>query len=169
MASSTTERRVSLAEIMSLPEFQSATEGQQLWLKVYLATGEGTGKYDALKATRIAFPKTSAKSLAARSCNIQSHKRVKQILAVAFGRPVMASILSGLDVAIRRSIKADMKNGGGLSVATTRAVQFYENQRRLELRKEATNDDTQKFSIGEIFRQGGTLYRVDAIEIEETK
>ena len=156
--------KVLLADIVKLPEFQAANKAQQVWIQTYQTSGETTGTYDALMATKVAYPSCSAQNLATRACHAQSHKRIKQILAIAFGRPEFESVLPELHRAIKRSIKADKESGGGLSIATTRAITFYENALR---RSQGQHGDEgrPKFEIGERFEQDGKTFQVTAMEV----
>jgi hypothetical protein len=122
----TTERRVPLREIVLRPDFQGLTAAQQNWVKIYLASGELTGTYDALSATKAAYPAVSANNLASRTAHVQSHSGIKHIIHVAFGEPEneMTPMLEDLRRAIRKSIKRD----GGLSADTMVAIKFYERQ-----------------------------------------
>jgi len=122
MATVQTER-IPFSEIAKLPMFQGMTVAQQTWVRLYLLSGELTGTFDALSATKTVY-KPSAASLASRACHIQSHPKVKHILRVAFGEPVneLEPVLNDLRRAIRKSIKRD----GGLSDNTTQAIKFYE-------------------------------------------
>ena len=159
--------RVPLSDIVRLPEYQGMNRAQQLWVKIYLSSGEGTGVYDPVLSTKLAYPKCAPENLATRASHVQSHKRVREILAIAFNKPMLTSVLPGLDRVIQKSIKADMKSGGGLSVATTRAITFYENAVR---RARAKDDDAvQKFFIGEQFEQDGQMFEIKAVEIAETE
>src|SRR5271156_2284403 len=160
------QNRVPLSDIVLLPEFQSANAAQQLFVRLYLGVGETTGKYDAVAATRAAYPKCSEDNLSTRSSHVLSHKRIREILAIAFGKPTLTSVLPGLDQAIQRSIKSDMKGGGGLSVATTRAITFYEGQVQAQRARE--DGGVQRFEIGDIFEQSGKSFRVVAVDLEET-
>jgi hypothetical protein len=123
METATQLERVPLSEIITRPDYQSLTPSQQLWVRLYILSGEQTGTYDALTATKVAYP-ASVKSLASRSCHVQSHPKVKHIIRVAFGEPEneMEPIMNDLRRAIRKSIRRD----GGLSPDTTVAIKFYE-------------------------------------------
>ncbi len=116
--------RVPFSEIATRPDYQSLTVAQQMWIRSYLLGGERTGTFDALNATKVAYPATSASSSASRSCHVQSHPGVKHILRVAFGEPEPDPLLEDLRHAIRKSIRRD----GGLSANTTVAIKFYERQ-----------------------------------------
>jgi hypothetical protein len=124
MALTDTTERVPVSEVINRPDFHLMTDAQKTWVRLYLLSGEVTGTFDAISATKIAFPKTSASSLPSRMCHIQSHPKVKHILRVAFGEPEneMEPMLNDLRRAIRKSIKRD----GGLSETTLTAIRFYE-------------------------------------------
>jgi hypothetical protein len=124
MSSTNTIERVPFSEIATRPDYQSLTVAQQMWIRVYLLSGERLGTYDALSATKLAYPDTSAKNLASRACHVQSHKKVRHILNIAFGEPEPQPLLEDLRHAIRKSVRRD----GGLSADTTAAIKFYERQ-----------------------------------------
>jgi hypothetical protein len=162
-----TQKRLTLAEVVELPEFATCTQAQQLWLKAYFTSLDVTSRADAVSATRIAYPATSPQNLASRACHVAANKKIKAILALAFHRPMLVSVLPGLDEALKKSIAADLKTGG-LTIATQRAIQFYEHQVRLARAKDA-EDQTPKYAIGSLIQQDdGKTYRIEAVEVEET-
>lgn len=110
--------RVPLSEIIARSEFAAMTSAQKVWVKIFLTTT------DAVQATKIAYPRTSAKSLASRACHVQSAPKIKRLLRLAFGEPEnpMEPLLNDLRRAIRLSIKRD----GGLSDNTMTAIKFFE-------------------------------------------
>jgi hypothetical protein len=120
MATANKIERVSFETIIDRPDFQTLTSAQRVWLKVYLIAG------DAVKATRIAYPKTSAASMASRVCHVKSHPVMRKILNAAFGEPEnpLEPMLGDLRRAIRKSIKRD----NGLTSDTMQAIRFYERQ-----------------------------------------
>jgi hypothetical protein len=139
MAPTDTTERVPVSEIVTRPDFVLMTQAQQTWVKLYLLSGEVTGTFDAISATKIAFPKTSASSLPSRMCHIQSHPKVKHILRVAFGEPEneMEPVLNDLRRAIRKSIRRD----GGLSDNTITAIKFYEKVAGKKLKVSKANGE----------------------------
>jgi len=163
-----TPKRLALAEIVELPEFFACTAAQKQWVRAYFTSLEVTGRADAVSATRISYPSVAQQNLASRACHIAANKKVKAILALAFHRPQLSSVLPDLDEAIKKSIASDLRNGGGLSVATQRMVQFYEKEVRMARAREA-EDAQEKYAVGSIIEQGGKKYRIDATEVEETK
>lgn len=116
MAAPTTTERVPFDEIIAHPDFAGMTPALKIWVKVYLTTN------DAIQATTVAYPRTSAKSRASRACHIQSHPKVQRLLRLAFGEPEPDPLLADLRAAIRKSIRRDH----GLSPDTTAALRFYE-------------------------------------------
>jgi hypothetical protein len=115
-ASITTERRIPFAEIIASGSFAELTTPMQIWLKVFLMTNS------AIAATREAYPRTSAKSRAARACNIQSHPKIARLLRMAYGEPEPDPLAEELRRAIRKSIRRD----GGLSPDTSAAIRLYQ-------------------------------------------
>lgn len=156
-------KAMSLSEIVTLPEFAAMSAGQQMWIRAYFTSLETTGRADTAAAIRIAYPATAPQNIASRACHVLSHKKIKAVLAIAFNKPVLASILPGLDEALKKSIAADLK-AGGLTIATQRAIQFYEHQVRLSRAKEA-EDATPRYAIGSVLEQDGKRYRVVVEEI----
>jgi hypothetical protein len=124
METATQLNRVPFSEIATRPDYQSLTAAQQMWMRIYLISGELTGTYDALSATKAAYPAVSANNLASRTAHVQSHSGIKHIIHVAFGEPEPDPLLADLRRAIRKSIRRD----GGLSADTTVAIKFYERQ-----------------------------------------
>ena len=180
MSSAITERCVPLSEIVPRPDFQGMTVAQQAWVRAYLTSGETTGTYDAIAATRAAYPATSAQHLSSRACHVQSHKKVKHILNIAFGQPEteLDLILSDLGRALRKSIRNDIKKGGSLSIATTRALDFYERHTWQKLTPSASRQEgpaapiterdsaSPKFKVGDLVRQEGSVYRITSLDAD---
>jgi hypothetical protein len=100
---------------MSHADFRTLTHAQRVWIKLYLGTG------DALRATRIAYPRVSAKTLPSRVCHIQAHPKIARLLRLAYGAPEPDQLVETLIQSIRKSIKRD----GGLSEHTTAAIRLY--------------------------------------------
>jgi hypothetical protein len=114
-AAHTTEK-IPFAAIMSRGDYGTLTPALQIWLKLYLGTG------NAVRATKVAYPRTSAKTLPSRVCHIKNHPAIRRILSAAFGEPADDPLVSDLRRAIRKSIKRD----GGLSPDTTAALKVYQ-------------------------------------------
>jgi hypothetical protein len=114
---STTDK-VSFAAVMSRADYGKLTGAQKVWIKLFLGTG------DAVRATKIAFPRTSVKTLPSRVCHIKNHPAIRRILSAAYGEPEPDVLAETLLHAIRKSLRRD----GGLSPDTTAAIKFYERQ-----------------------------------------
>jgi hypothetical protein len=163
-----TPKRLTLEEVVALPEFSTRTRAQQLWLKAYFTSLDVTGRADAVSATKIAYPLVAQQNLASRACHIAANKGVRKILNLAFHRNELESVLPDLKEAITKSISADLAGGKGLSIATQRIIQMYEKQVRLAHAKELESA-VPTFAIGSIVEQDGKKYRIDATEVEETQ
>jgi hypothetical protein len=122
MVAQLSKRTMTLADLLPSYEWNCMTKAQQTWVRVFLESGEQTGTFDALAATRIAYPAGS--NIVGRSAQIQSHPKVKRLLAIYFGRPLNEDdpFFAELKRAIRKSIRRD----GGLSDNTVTAIRFYE-------------------------------------------
>lgn len=122
-----TIERIPLSDLVMTWEFQRLTPQQQIWVRAYLGSGETAGTFDAFAATRIAYPAAAMQNLAARSCQIQSHAKVRHLLNIYFGHPELNEVsppdrfFKQLKTAIRKSIRED----GKLTVATTKAIELY--------------------------------------------
>jgi hypothetical protein len=124
MVAKLSTRTLSLADLKPAFEYQCLTPRQRVFIDTLLTLGESSGTYDALLATRVAFPNARPSSIVVRASQVQSHPKVKRLLNIYFGRPEVDDdpFFDELKAAIRKSIRRD----GGLSVATLKAIQFYE-------------------------------------------
>lgn len=129
MATANKIESVPFAAIISRPDFQTLTSAQRVWLKVYLVAG------DAVKATRIAYPKTSAASMASRVCHVKSHPVMRKILNAAYGEPEPDLMLEDL----RRAIRLSSRRDKGLTDNTITAIKFYEKLSGKKLKKVKAN------------------------------
>lgn len=170
--------RLPLSEIIGLPEFQTITSSQRSFISRYISSGAVSGTYDPVSAVKSAY-KVSEKNAAGLASRLLAHKKIQRILDLHFGRTAqteMDTLLVALAKAIKISIRRDMKAGGTLSVATMKAMQFYESHvaeaKRAavavaEPQEGETQDSVQKFAIGSVIEQEGKRYRVVATEIKE--
>ena len=111
------------ADLLPSYEFQALSPRQKIWVQTLLESGEKTGTYDFVEATKTAYPDAHGRSIVVRSSQLQSHSKIKEILGIYFGRPEAECdpFFSELKRAIRRSIKQD----GKISTAVQRAITFY--------------------------------------------
>jgi len=177
----TAKPRLGIAELLSHEDFQILTPQQQSFVARYISTGVRTGTYDALDAVKHSYG-VSLKNATALAAHLLGHKKIKKIVDLHFGR----SDRSELDVllpilanAIKRSIRNDLKEKGSLSIATTKALEFFERQtgKRLDglhdaaaaVAERCTGVDPAEspvppqFAVGDIAVLDGKQYRVTAV------
>jgi hypothetical protein len=122
MAAKLSTRTMTLADLLPCFEFQCLTPRQRVWVETLLTSGETTGTYDTLLATRTAFPDARPRSIVVRASQVQSHLKVRRLLNIYFGRPEEGAdpFFDELKKAIRKTIKRD-----GITIAVQRAISFY--------------------------------------------
>lgn len=123
--------RLSMSEIIRLPEFQRLTPQQQIFVSCYISSGIQTGTYDALGSIMKAY-NGSLKNARIMACQMLANKKIARILDLHFfGRTdhsELNDLLAVLCKAIKKSIRHDLKYRGTISVATTKALEFFERQ-----------------------------------------
>jgi hypothetical protein len=128
----TQPERMTLAELQKQVEYQCLLPAQKKFIDVLLLTGAESGTFDFLAAAAVAYPNcmTNHASLAVRSCQLQSHPRVKRVLDMAFGRKPEKTdpVMTLLRPALKKAIKHDIATLGTLSDATAKSLQVYEQQ-----------------------------------------
>jgi hypothetical protein len=165
-----TTERIDISELIKSAEFQILTRKQQAFVRAYVESGMTTGTYDPLSAVQSAY-EVAAKNAVILSYELLGNRKIKAVLNLHFGRTEFDSILSDLERTLSKTLKKDAK-AGSLSVATTKALEFYERHVKTPTSPVAeptsekeTESSKHKFAIGEKFKQEGTTYRVDAVEI----
>jgi hypothetical protein len=123
MATALSTRTMALADLLPSYEWNCMTAAQRLWVKTFLESGEQTGTFDALAATRVAYP--VGKNIVARAAQVQSHRKVKRILNIYFGRTDTESSDPFFDE-LKRAIRKSIRRDGGLSDNTVTVIRFYE-------------------------------------------
>ncbi len=157
------ENRLHFSAIQSSVEFMALTERQQVWVLKYLADGMTTGRYDAAAATMAAYNPKDMKTAAVMGWQMLNRRHVKKVLDLHFKISPMGSLLIALEKAIHKSLRRD----GTPTVATQRAIEFYERaMRKLQPKQSEKIDGVQRFVIGQRFKQNSQLFEVKAVEAE---
>jgi hypothetical protein len=122
MVAKLSTRTMTLADLKPAFEYQCLTPRQRLFVDTLLTSGESSGTYDALLATRVAYPDARPSSVVVRASQVQSHPKVRRLLNIYFGRPEAEPdpFFDELKRAIRKTIKRD-----GITIAVQRAISFY--------------------------------------------
>lgn len=177
--------RLPMSEIIGLPEFQRLTPQQQIFVSCYISSGVRTGTYDALGSIMKAY-NVSMKNAPGLAAQMLGHKKIARILDLHFfGRTdhsELNDLLAVLCKAIKKSIRHDLKYRGTISVATTKALEFFERQTGKSLRRsrganppvaEVTEPKVEpasaaavvpaRFAVGDIAILQGKKYRVTAV------
>jgi threonine synthase len=154
--------RHSLDEVLASPDFQLLTQKQKAFVTRYLVRGMSTGTYDPADAARVAY-QVSAKNTASLAVQILNHRVVKRILDFYFGRDpeTIDSVLPLLLRTIRKSLRHDLKDGH-LTVATIKAVEFYEKRTGEKIDPPTGT----VFKVGDHCWQSGTEYIVTAVDAD---
>jgi len=159
--------RMELSELVTRAEFQILTPKQQTFVRSYIESGLSTGTYDALAATQAAYEVTS-KNAVSMSYEVLGNKKIKAVLNLHFGRTQFDSILTDLEGVLSKTLKRDAKMGG-LSVATSKALEFYERHVQKPatspVAESETESSVQKFAIGSVIVQDDKKYLVKAEEL----
>jgi hypothetical protein len=170
MVESTTTERMEISELVKRAEFQILTIKQQTFVRAYVESGMTTGTYDALSAVQSAY-EVAAKNAVILSYELLGNRRIKAVLNLHFGRTEFDSILTDLERALSKTLKKDAK-AGSLSVATSKALEFYERHVKTSISPVAeptsekeTESSVQKFPIGAVIVQDDKKYLVKAEEI----
>lgn len=149
------------ADLLPSYEFQALSPRQKIWVQTLLESGEKTGTYDFVEATKTAYPDAHGRSIIVRSSQLQSHSKIKEILGIYFGRPEAECdpFFSELKRAIRRSIKQD----GKISTAVQRAITFYAAKTGMSaLPKESPEVATEEASVPAKFHVGQRITEKDS-------
>jgi len=178
----TAKPRLGIAELMNHEDFQVLSPQQQSFVARYISNGVHTGVYDALDAAKHSYD-VSPKNAAALAAHLLGHRKIKRVLDRHFGlteRNELDVLLPILAKAIKRSIRNDLKRQGSLSIATTKALEFFERQtgKRLDGSRGATSpvaeheggvepaesSTSARFAVGDIaILDGKQYYRVTAV------
>ena len=110
--------KMPFSDIIPDSDFVGMTTAQKIWVKVFITLG------DAVLATKIAYPKTSARTLPSRVCHVKAHPKIRSILCHVYGKPAPDPLAEDLRRAIRKSIKRD----NGLTEQALEAIRFYERR-----------------------------------------
>jgi hypothetical protein len=153
--------RLSLPEVMADPNFVVLTEQQRAFVLKYLASGIATGNYDATAAAKAAYHCKSDNVARVLGWENLGRRRIRAVIDAYFKVSPIRAILRDLQKAIHKSLRR-----GVPSIATVRAIDFYERMMR-KLEPEVEQDGIQRFEIGQRFKQNGTLFEVQAVEVEE--
>jgi hypothetical protein len=162
--------RMEISELVKRAEFQILTIKQQRFVRSYIESGASTGTYDALSAVQSAY-QVAAKNAVILSYELLGNRKIKAVLNLHFGRTEFDSILTDLERALSKTLKRDAKTGS-LSVATSKALEFYERHVKTPTSPVAeptsekeTESSAQKFPIGAVIVQDDKKYLVKAEEI----
>lgn len=94
------KQRLSLDQLKETPEYKKLTPKQQLFVATYVAGGLADGNYDAVLATRTAYPCRSEEVARIMSYAIMANIRIVAILNRHFGAEPIEEFLVLLDRAI---------------------------------------------------------------------
>ena len=169
----TRPKRMPLSEIVTTAEFQILTARQQQFVRHYVESVVNTGTYDAIAAVKAAYNATD-KSAVVMAYELTGQRLIKKVLDLHFGRTEFDSVLTDLGQAIRKALRKDAKTGG-LSIATTKALEFYERHSQKSEKSQPTAEqedttaperETESSFVGEIRRQKGYLFKVTGVDSE---
>ena len=94
------KQRLSLEQLKETPEYKRLTPKQQLFVATYVAGGLSDGNYDAVLATRTAYPCRSEEVARIMSYAIMANIRIIAVLNRHFGAEPIEEFLALLDRAI---------------------------------------------------------------------
>jgi hypothetical protein len=147
--------RMEISELEKRAEFQILTPKQQNFVRLYIESGMSTGTYDALAAVQSAY-EIAAKNAVNLSYELLGNRKIKAVLNLHFGRTEFDSILIDLGRALSKTLKRDAKTGI-LSVATSKALEFYERHVAAKTPGTAPIEPESPFTEKEVIRDGRRL------------
>ena len=110
-----------LEELLVTPEFLKLSRAQRVFVMRYVRVGLATGTYDAVAATKIAYPRAT-KNANIRSYQLQAGKKIRTVLDLHFRRGELEILLSDL----KRLVKKSTKQGLGLTPQIARVLVTFE-------------------------------------------
>jgi len=147
--------RMELSELEKRAEFQILTPKQQNFVGSYIESGRRTGTYDALAAVQSAY-QVAVKNAVIMSYELLGNRKITAVLNLHFGRTEFDSILTDLGRALSKTLKKDAKTGS-LSVATSKALEFYERHVVPKTPGTAPIESETPFTEKEVIRDGKRL------------
>src|ERR1039458_9934435 len=91
----------SLVELMETPAYQNlVNDAQRFFILKYIGGGLATGTYDAVAATRLAYPKCKTPKIL--SYQLMSKRCMRKVLALHWHRSAMDEVLSDLQRLIKQ-------------------------------------------------------------------
>ena len=94
-------KRLTLAEVKDTQEYSILTGKQQLFAETYIASGIGTGTYDPIAATLLAYTCKSKENARVMSYALMANIRIVAVLNRHFNREPLEAFLIQVDRAIQ--------------------------------------------------------------------
>jgi hypothetical protein len=138
-------------------EYCALTAKQRIWIDFFIET------QDAELATRTAYESASDTYVKLFTYQVEANPRIVNALNLFYGRSPRESFLQELQRDIRRSPKGSIARIQAQNLYARMAFDFELQHPNVPFTE--TESSTHKFAIGEKFKQEGTTYRVDAVEI----
>jgi len=104
-----TTKKVRLADLLRLPDFQTLTDKQQSWCALYCASGFLTGRYDAGDCATKIYKTKNAASAAALGAQLLGQRKIRTVLDLHFGRNALDGLLADLKRAVKRGLRRGNK------------------------------------------------------------
>jgi hypothetical protein len=102
-------KKVRLADLLRLPDFQTLTDKQQLFVALYISSGHHTGTYNAADAAARVYRTKDTKSAAALGAELLGQRKIRTVLDLHFGRDALAGLLVDLQRAVKRGLRRGNK------------------------------------------------------------
>ena len=115
------KRFVPLEELLLTADFLKLSRAQRIFVLRYIREGLATGRYDAVAATKAAYPRAT-KNANIRSYQLLAGKKIRTLLALYFREGELSTLLSDL----KRVVKKSTKQGLGLTPQIAHALVTFE-------------------------------------------
>jgi hypothetical protein len=167
--------RLPLGQIALTQEFLSLSAKRRDWVACYILGGM-SGDYDAVAATKAVFKTANPKTVTSMSYALLADKKVQAVLDLHFGkkRDPLDDVLAQLATVIAKALRADKKRGR-ISVATVKAMQFYDKHAgkisatQPEAPKAKRQSPEHRFKVGDLVTQrdgAGVVHTGKVIEAD---